>query len=272
MGRLAAELERLTPLVGLLLAPNPSPMTLTGTNTYLIGRAEVAVIDPGPDLPEHVDEIIAALEALGRPAISLVTHHHGDHLPAAERLRERLGVPIGGHADLPGVDRPLAHDELVILADARLRALHTPGHTLDHVCYLLEDESALFAGDLMAGTGTVVVGSGRGELASYLASLDLVAEVAPAILYPGHGPIVDDPAARIAEYREHRLGRERQVFDALVDGCTTVAEIVERLYADVPRHLHAQAGRNVLAHLMKLEDEGRVQTQAGGWSFVSTGI
>jgi glyoxylase-like metal-dependent hydrolase (beta-lactamase superfamily II) len=268
---MAAELERLSPLVGRLLAPNPSPMTLTGTNTYLIGRAEVAVIDPGPDLPEHVDAIVAALEALGRPAISLVTHHHGDHLPAAIRLRERLGVPVGGHAELPGVDRALAHDDLVILADARLRALHTPGHTPDHVCYLLEDESALFSGDLMAGTGTVRVGDGRGELADYLASLDLVADVEAAVLYPGHGPIVDDPAARIAEYREHRLGRERQVLEALGAGCTTVAEVVERLYADVPRHLHAQAGRNVLAHLMKLEDEGRVQTQSHGWRLVATG-
>jgi glyoxylase-like metal-dependent hydrolase (beta-lactamase superfamily II) len=265
---MGADLERLSPLVGRLLAPNPSPMTLTGTNTYLIGQAEVAVIDPGPDMPEHIDAIVTALEALGRPAISLVTHHHGDHLPAAIRLRERLGVPVGGHAELPDVDRALVHDELVILADARLRALHTPGHTADHVCFLLEDEGALFAGDLMAGTGTVVVGSERGELASYLASLDLVAEVEPAVLYPGHGPIVDDPAARIAEYREHRLGRERQVIDALKSGCTSIAEIVERLYADVPRHLHAQAGRNVQAHLMKLEDEGRAQPRADGWQLI----
>jgi glyoxylase-like metal-dependent hydrolase (beta-lactamase superfamily II) len=268
---MAAELERLTPLVGRLLAPNPSPMTLTGTNTYLVGQAEVAVIDPGPDLPEHVDAIVAALERLGRPAISLVTHHHGDHLPAAIRLRERLGVPVGGHAELPGVDRALAHDDLIILTDARLRALHTPGHTPDHVCYLLENESALFAGDLIAGTGTVVVGSGRGELSAYLASLDLVAEVEAAVLYPGHGPFVDDPARRIAEYQEHRLGRERQVVDALRIGCTSVADIVERLYADVPRHLHAQAGRNVVAHLMKLEDEGRARMQSDGWHLISTG-
>src|SRR3954454_5661050 len=177
--------ERLSPLVARLLAPNPSPMTLTGTNTYLVGLTEVAVIDPGPDLPEHIDAIVAALEQLGRPAISLVTHHHGDHLPAAVHLRERLGVPIGGHADLPGVDRALAREEMVVLADASLAALHTPGHTADHVCYLLENEAALFSGDLMAGVGTVRVGDGRGELAHYLRSLALVAERGPGVVYPG---------------------------------------------------------------------------------------
>src|SRR6476646_3888415 len=103
-------------------------MTLTGTNTYLIGQAEVAVVDPGPDLPEHVDAIVAGLRALGRPAVALVTHHHDDHLPAALRLRERLGISVAGHPDLPGVDRPLAHDEVLTLQDATLRALHTPGH------------------------------------------------------------------------------------------------------------------------------------------------
>src|SRR5919206_4381417 len=129
---MAAELERLSTLIARLLAPNPSPMTLTGTNTYLVGRTEIAVVDPGPDLPEHVDAIVEALAELGRPAISLVTHHHGDHLPAAMRLRDRLGTPIGGHPDLPGVDRPLAHDEVVGLTEAHLRVLHTPGHTPDH--------------------------------------------------------------------------------------------------------------------------------------------
>lgn len=257
--------ELLSPLVRRVLAPNPSPMTLTGTNTYLVGRAEVVVIDPGPDLPEHVGAIVAVLQALGRPALALVTHHHEDHLPAARRLRDRLGLPIGGHPELPGIDRPLAHEEVVALADARLRALHTPGHTPDHVCYLLDEERALFAGDLVAGIGTVVVGSGRGELAAYRRSLGLVAERAPARLYPGHGPVVEDPVAKVAEYLAHRAEREQQVIEALAAGAVTIPEIVARLYADVPAHLHPQAARNVQAHLFDLEDRGQVTAREGSW-------
>jgi len=267
---MAAELERLTPSIGRLLAPNPSPMTLTGTNTYLVGQTEIAVIDPGPDLPEHVDAIVEALRLLGKPAISLVTHQHGDHLPAAIRLRERLGVPVGGHPALPDVDRRLANGEIVALADVHLRSLHTPGHTPDHTCFLLEEEQALFAGDLVAGIGTVVVGSGRGELADYFRSLDLIAQVAPMLLLPGHGPLVREPSAKIAEYLEHRLGRERQVLDALAAGATTVPAMVARIYPDVNPELRAQAGRNVTAHLMKLEDERRVVAGGDAWRLVGT--
>lgn len=265
---MAAEPERLTALIARLLAPNPSPMTLTGTNTYLVGLREVAVIDPGPDLPEHVEAIVQALTTLGTPAISLVTHHHGDHLPAAIRLRDRLGIPIGGHPDLPDVDRRLAHEDVVSLADANLRVLHTPGHTPDHACFLLEEERALFAGDLVAGMGTVVVGRGRGELADYFRSLEHVAERAPALLLPGHGPLVEDPAAKMAEYLEHRRGRERQIVDALAAGARTVPEMVARIYPDVSAELRAHAGRNVEAHLMKLEDERRVEAHNGGWRLI----
>ena len=268
---MAGELERLSARIARILAPNPSPMTLTGTNTYLVGQTEIAVIDPGPDLPEHVEAIVAALRQLGRPAISLVTHRHDDHLPAARRLRERLDVPIGGHPDLPGVDRQLAHEDIVSLEGVDLHALHTPGHTWDSVCYLLEQENTVFAGDLVAGMGTVVVGSERGELAAYFRSLHFVAERAPALLLPGHGPAVHDPDRHLREYVEHRLGRERQVIDALRSGCSTVPEIVVRLYADVSPNLHAQAGRNVTAHLMKLEDEGRARAQEDTWRLVEAG-
>ncbi len=251
--------------VALILAPNPSPMTLTGTNTYLVGQDVLAVIDPGPDLPEHLEAIVAAVAARGTLAVSLVTHHHDDHLPAARRLRERLGVPIAGHPDLPGVDRPLRHDERVDVPGSTLRAIATPGHTDDHVCYLLEEERALFSGDLIAGSGTVVVGTGRTDLARYFASLELVATLEPRVILPGHGPLVTDAAAKIGEYLEHRLARERQVVSELGPGGRTVAEIVASVYADVRADLHPAAERNVRAHLWKLEAEGRVEERSGAW-------
>src|SRR3712207_3859589 len=148
-------------------------------------------------------------------AVSLVTHHHDDHLPAARRLRERLGVPIAGHADLPGVDRPLRHAEPVQLPGATLRTIERPGHTDDHLCFFLEEEHALFSVDLIVGTGTVVVGACRPDLARYLASLELVGTLAPRVILPGPGPLVADAAAKIREYVEHRLGRERQVLAEL---------------------------------------------------------
>jgi glyoxylase-like metal-dependent hydrolase (beta-lactamase superfamily II) len=263
--------ERLTPLVARVLAPNPSPMTLTGTNTYLVGRAEVAVVDPGPDLPEHVEAIVHNLRVLGRPAVSLVTHHHDDHLPAARRLRERLDVPIAGHPDLPHVDRPLADREELRLADARLRALHTPGHTWDHVCYLLEEERAVFTGDLVAGTGSLVVGLGRGELAASLRSLALLADERPTMLFPGHGPVVLDAVAKLAEYVAHRAERDRQVLDALGDGIGTISGLVARIYVDIPPGLRSHAARNVQAHLFKLEDDGRVEQAEGRWRLAARG-
>lgn len=259
------EFERLSPLVGRVLAPNPSPMTLTGTNTYLIGRDEVAVVDPGPDLPEHVEAIVESLKRLGRPAFALVTHHHEDHLPAARRLRERLRMPIAGHRLLPGVDRPLDHDARISLADATIRALHTPGHTWDHVCFFLEQERAIFAGDLVAGIGSLVVGPGRGELAASLNSLGLLLDLDPQAIYPGHGPLVPDGRAKLAEYIAHRADRERQVLDALEAGITVIPAMVERIYVGIVPGLVGHASRNIQAHLFKLEDEGRVEVQGETW-------
>jgi glyoxylase-like metal-dependent hydrolase (beta-lactamase superfamily II) len=259
------ERERLTPLVARVLAPNPSPMTLTGTNTFLIGEAEVAVVDPGPDLPEHVEAIVATLKQLGKPAVALVTHHHEDHLPAARRLREQLGIPIAGHADLPSVDRALTHDQVLRLADATIQALHTPGHTWDHVCYFLEEEQAVFAGDLVAGAGSLVVGPGRGELAASLRSLELLASKRPDTIYPGHGPIVAEGRAKLAEYIAHRADRERQVLDALGAGLTTIPELVDRIYVGIVPGLRDHAARNVQAHLFKLEDEGQVELYGDEW-------
>lgn len=265
---MSGEAEPLSPLVSRVLAPNPSPMTLTGTNTYLVGRDEVAVIDPGPDLPEHVEAIIEHLKQLGKPAVALVTHHHDDHLPAARRLRERLGMPIAGHRDLPSVDRPLAHLEALRLADATLIALHTPGHTWDHVCYHLFQERAIFTGDLVAGTGSLVIGPGRGELAASLRSLQSLADREPLTLYPGHGPTVEDAVGKLAEYIGHRAEREQQVLSALERGISSIPEMVGAIYPGVAPALHGHAARNLQAHLYKLEDERRVRPNGDAWTLV----
>ena len=243
-------------------------MTLTGTNTYLIGRDEVAVIDPGPDLPEHVEAIIENLKRLGKPAVALVTHHHDDHLPAARRLRERLGMPIAGHRDLPSVDRPLDHQEALQLAEATLVALHTPGHTWDHVCYQLVQERAIFTGDLVAGTGSLVIGPGRGELAASLRSLQLLADLEPRTLYPGHGPTVVNAVGKLAEYIGHRAEREQQVLHALAGGLKTIPEMVGVIYPGLAPALHGHAARNLQAHLFKLEDERRVRLDGDVWKLV----
>lgn len=263
--------EQLSALVRRVLAPNPSMMTLSGTNSYLVGQDELVVIDPGPDSPEHVDALVSAASRVGRVAFSLVTHHHGDHLPAAIRLRERLGAPIAGHAELPGVDRRLADGEAVVVGGIAVQALATPGHTRDHVCYWLERERALFTGDLIAGAGTVIVGEGRDDLADYMRSLERVAGLDARVLLPGHGPVVEEAGRKIREYLDHRRRRERQIVGALKAGPAPVGALVERLYADVASELHAMAARNVRAHLYKLERDGRVTVGDDAWRLLDRG-
>jgi glyoxylase-like metal-dependent hydrolase (beta-lactamase superfamily II) len=256
-----------SPRIRVVLADNPSYMTGRGTNTYLIGDDELAVIDPGPDLPDHLDAI---LEAAGsaRIAAIFVTHHHSDHLPAALPLADQTGAIFYGHPDLPGVRRPLADDEVVAVGDVHIRALATPGHTPEHHCYLLEEARTIFCGDLMAGSGTVIVGAGRGELADYLASLHRLLDLAPARILPGHGPAMEDPAAKIREYLDHRQLREDQLLAQLATQPSSVEELRRAIYPDVPEALTWAADNNVRAHLMKLEDEGRVRADGARWTAV----
>ena len=260
----------MSPPIRTVLAPNPSLMTGAGTNTYLVGRAELAVIDPGPDLPEHLEAILAAAGATPIRAI-FVTHRHSDHLPAALPLAERTGAAFYGHPDLPGVRRPLADDQAVSIDDFRIRALHTPGHTPEHHCYLLEEARAIFCGDLMAGSGTVIVGSGRGELADYLASLRRLLALAPARILPGHGPPMEDPAAKLREYLDHRQQREDQVLSVLDGGPRSPDEIRAAIYPEVPAGLAWAADNNVRAHLQKLQDDGRAAEADGRWAVVERG-
>lgn len=241
-----------------VLAPNPGPMTLTGTNTWLLGggSGEIAVIDPGPDDPAHVEAILAAAAPLGTIAAVLVTHRHLDHLPAAHAICLRSGAPLIGHADLPGVQRPVGDDEPAFGA---LRALSTPGHTRESLCFWDAQAGALFTGDLVAGAGTVVLDDQPGALRQYVTSLERLIDLAPRTIYPGHGPIVEDGLGRLVEYVQHRRQRVQQVVDALrVHGASSVEELVTAIYVDVPPNLASMAGRNVRANLEKLVDEGQV--------------
>lgn len=266
---------QLSPLVRLVRAPNPSPFTLSGTNSYLIGNGpELIALDPGPDLPEHVDALLAAA---GDQQITqiIVTHSHRDHLPGALLLRERTGATLAGWGTIPEIDRQLGDGDTVEIDAVRLTAIFTPGHAVDHHCFLLEPEDALFTGDMVLGYGSVVVAPPGGDMTDYLASLARLQAVGASRIYPGHGPTVDDPAAKLAEYVDHRLQREQQVLDGLAAGDETEQDLVKRNYSGLDDRLVRWAGLSMRAHLLKLERENRVQgegaDEARHWRLVAGG-
>jgi glyoxylase-like metal-dependent hydrolase (beta-lactamase superfamily II) len=238
-------------------------MTGSGTNTYLVGREALAVIDPGPDDPTHIAAIVAAAGA-GRVGWVLLTHGHSDHAPGAARLARETGAAVLAFSGRGGVapERVLADAERLIGgapgAAWTLEALHTPGHASDHLCFYLHEERALFSGDLIMSGSTVVIAPPDGDMAAYLRSLNRVKSLAPARIYPGHGEVIETPAAIIDEYIRHRMDRERQVLDALRHGPRHILDMVPEIYADVPKALHPMAALSVYAHLLKLRDEGRV--------------
>lgn len=255
----ATELDDVTVVV---LAPNPSPLTLEGTNTYLLGArgsGQVVVVDPGPDLATHRRAVDAALAARGARVVAVVlTHHHRDHAGAAG-WAEDWGAPsyAADPARIAGA-RPLADGDVVERAGVALEVLLTPGHTADHLCLRVRATGAVLTGDHVLGRGSTVVAEPDGDMAAYLSSLRRLGRSAPAVLYPGHGPVVRDPAAVVQAYLRHREERERQVLAAVRAGDATVAAIVAQLYADVDPALHPAAAQSVRAHLAKLGAEGRV--------------
>jgi glyoxylase-like metal-dependent hydrolase (beta-lactamase superfamily II) len=254
------------PRITRVLAPNPSASTLTGTNTYLLdANSVVAVVDPGPDDATHVQALLDAAERLGRVMALLVTHGHADHLPAAVPLAAATGAPIVGHRSLPSVQRALGDGETLMVGPAlAITALDTPGHTDDSLCYWEAEAGALFTGDLVAGSGSLVVDDRPGGLARSLSSLRRLQTLGVCTIYPGHGPVVDDGQAKLAEYLAHRAEREQQILDVLGDGPQSAESIVGAVYPDLPPALLGHAARNVRAHLGKLADEGRIGRGADG--------
>jgi glyoxylase-like metal-dependent hydrolase (beta-lactamase superfamily II) len=252
-------------LIERIVAPNPGPMTLTGTNTYLIGdgAGHLAVVDPGPDdLPAHLEAILRRARALGGITTVIATHRHLDHLPAAVPLCRETGATLVGHPDLPGVQRPLADNSE---AFDGLVSLHTFGHTRDSVSLWHATDATLFTGDVVLGTGTAVLDDAPGAMTDYMASLNRLLALRPRTIYPGHGPIVADGSGKLIEYRDHRRQRVQQVLDTLASrGPSTIDELAAAIYTDVPAHLLPMAARNVRANLEMLAASGRVEARAGG--------
>lgn len=242
-----------------VLAPNPDVYTLEGTNTWVVGEAPSVVIDPGPDIPAHLDEVA---RVAGRVGAVLVTHDHPDHAPGAAAFAGTAKAPLYAFR-FPGAEH-LRDGQAVRVGGLELAAIHTPGHSADHVVFHLASEGALFTGDAVLGRGTSFIDPPEGDLVKYLRSLQRMQELEPTTLYPGHGPVVMRAGAKLQEYLDHRAERERQVLAALATGPCTIAAIVETIYVDHPPEVHPLAARSVLAHLLKLESEGRVARTGKG--------
>jgi glyoxylase-like metal-dependent hydrolase (beta-lactamase superfamily II) len=257
----------LSPLVRRIVAPNPGLMTGPGTNTYLVGIDEVAVIDPGPADDGHVDAIVGA-SMRDRVRWVLLTHTHPDHWPAARRIRDETGAVIAGFPKPPKadefdlkLDRILEDGSTIDGTEFRLEALHTPGHAPNHLCFFLEEERFLFTGDhVLNGTTTVVNPKRGGDMIEYLASLERLRKIKRlARIAPAHGAVIEEPKACLDEYVAHRKMRERQIVKILKARPTKINDIVDQLYTDTPEGLVEMARRQTHAHLLKLKAEGKVE-------------
>ena len=261
----------LSPLVRRVLAPNPGVMTGPGTNTYLVGIDEIAVIDPGPDDAGHLDTVAAC--GGDRIRWILATHTHNDHSPGVAGLKARTGATVMGFDTRDGFtpDEAIGDGFCLEATEFRLRAVHTPGHAPNHLCYLLETERMLFSGDHIMQGSTVVIAPPDGDMTAYLDALHRLKTLRIRYIAPGHGHVITEPMVKIDEYLTHRGERERAILDAVKEGAGTVDAVVERVYVDVPEALHPIARHSVHAHLLKLSSEGKVQGADldGEWSIVA---
>ncbi len=267
--------DQVSPLIRRLVAENPGPFTYTGTGVYIVGQGDVAVIDPGPNLDVHADALNRELEG-ERVTHVFVTHHHLDHSPMARPLARRHGCPVYGYgvqvrSPEGGEVRMEAGDDLSFSPDSEIRdgdviegagwtieAVHTPGHTSNHMCYALKEENALFSGDHVMAWSTSVISPPDGDMGDYIRSLRRIRAREFDTLWPTHGPPVRDPNPFVDAYIAHRLDRETQILDHLSQGYDRIKSMVPAMYADVDKRLYPAACHSVLAHMIHMVEEGRV--------------
>jgi glyoxylase-like metal-dependent hydrolase (beta-lactamase superfamily II) len=277
--------EQISPLVRRVLARNASPFSYTGTQTYIVGHGDIAVIDPGPlgDDPDHVGALVRLIVDEKITAI-MCTHTHRDHSPAAAPLAAMTGAPIIGcaalvlHDDGPRADagfdptyapnRVLSDGDQLTGTNWTLTAVHTPGHTSNHLCYALEEEKALFSGDHIMGWSTTVVSPPDGDMADYMRSLQLMIDRDDAVYYPAHGAPVDRPQRLARGMMGHRRQREGQILRLIKSGVGVIEDMVPHMYKGVDKRLWPAAGRSVLAHLIDLADRSVVLQTGNGWTLI----
>ena len=269
-------LERVAPGIRRIVARNPSPFTFRGTGTYVVGEGEVAVIDPGPDLDEHVAALLAGLSG-ERVTHILITHTHRDHSPAAAPLKAATGAPTygfgphaGGRRGDPAVeeggdwdfspDVTVGDGQPIAGAGWRFEAVHTPGHTSNHLCFALPDSGILFSGDHVMGWSTSVIAPPDGDMSAYMGSLDKLLRRPDAVYWPTHGPAITEPQDHVRAFIAHRRERETGILDCLASGTERIEAIVDRLYAGLQPGLRRAAGRSVHAHLLDLAGRGIVDS------------
>jgi glyoxylase-like metal-dependent hydrolase (beta-lactamase superfamily II) len=270
-------LEAVAPMVRRIVARNPSPFTFKGTGTYVVGRGDVAVIDPGPELPEHIEALLAGLSG-ERVTHILITHTHRDHSPASAALKAATAAPTygygphaGGRRGEPGVeeggdwdfvpDVALRDGDVIAGAGWRVEAVHSPGHTSNHLCFALSDSGILFSGDHVMGWSTSVIAPPDGDMAAYMASLDKLLGRRDTVYWPTHGPAITEPQPHLRAFIAHRREREAGVLDCLRAGIGGIDAIVERLYLGLQPGLRRAAGRSVHAHLIDLVRRGIVESE-----------
>ena len=263
----------LNELIRRITAPNPGMMTGPGTNAYLIGTGDLALIDPGPESASH---LAAMLEAVGRRLKwILCTHTHLDHSPGAKALKAATGAELLGFGNVPddgrqdtafAPDRALRDGDVLDCGAFRLRAVHTPGHASNHLCYALEGERWLFTGDHVMQGSTVVISPPDGDMTVYLKSLERLLSLDLAAFAPGHGHVIEKPHDEVRRLIVHRLKRERKVIDAFgKKNPATLDDLLPFVYDDVPQRVHPVARRSLHAHLLKLRDEGRAVEEGDNW-------
>jgi glyoxylase-like metal-dependent hydrolase (beta-lactamase superfamily II) len=258
---------RVSPLVHVVLAPNPGLMTGPGTNTYIVGSSPSIVVDPAVPDPAYVEEVA---RVAGNTAAIVVTHRHSDHTGGVRALRSALGadVPVRAWGDerVDGlVPEPLEEGEVLDVGSAALRVLFTPGHASDHVCLFFERTATLFSGDTILGEGTAVIAPPDGDMGDYLDSLERLRALHVERIFPGHFRALNGARDVIDGHIAHRRARERRILAALADGPATIEEIVERAYDDTPRELHPAAAMSALAHLQLLERSGAARSEDHRW-------